>query len=428
MHLTAHSALAATAIAVLALLAIWSDGLLWAWSWRIAAAGLALGLLFEAAWLMRRPLRVALIGPPVLRLGRITECVWRIEVPRGGITQVDWAPQTPSGVAAWPATLRARVAAGAVAVDASQRIQARDLGALRWPAGVARLLGPLGLAWWARRMSLAIERAVGADLRGLARPNRGAPRVQPAAFRTGQAGAPVDLHPARPEDPVARIDWKIAARTGLYLTRRQADDALPDLMLLLDQGSSAHATAQLNLVSRIAHERAARSQCIGVCTFADRVMQLSLPQPGWAGLQALDTALRRSEPQPGASDLGSVAAALQGRLARGTQLVLFGTSLSAHSLPGLQQAAARLTLRNALWICSANSPPPADRDEDDPDLAAWLALAVAERADREAAIAAALRARGVSLVRGSAAALPAALARQLDQPRRTRSGWQSRSP
>src|SRR6185437_15237287 len=94
------------------------------------------------------------------------------------------------------------------------------LGPQPWPVVLARLLGPLGLAWWSRALHPSASLAVAPYTLDTMRRR---PRGNPAGARPRRViGAGSELHQLRGYvrgDPPARIDWKATVRAHEFVTR-----------------------------------------------------------------------------------------------------------------------------------------------------------------------------------------------------------------
>src|SRR5262249_13366049 len=88
------------------------------------------------------------------------------------------------------------------------------LGRQSWPAVPGRILGPLGIAWWAVDLHPSRDVTVAPDT---LRAGRVSPRGNAGGLRPRRTvGAGSELHQLRgyvPGDALARIDWKATART-----------------------------------------------------------------------------------------------------------------------------------------------------------------------------------------------------------------------
>ena len=108
---------------------------------------------------------------------------------------VEYAPVTPIGIESIGNNIRKIVTpAGAVVRDPFTLLAVR-MGPQPWPVVPARLLGPLGLAWWSRELRPSLQVAVAPDT--LIRV-RGRPRGNPAGARPRRViGAGSELHQLR---------------------------------------------------------------------------------------------------------------------------------------------------------------------------------------------------------------------------------------
>jgi uncharacterized protein (DUF58 family) len=307
MHLTGRALLLALVGVVTFIAAQWSSDPDIADLWRAVLLMLAGGLAFEAVAQGRVRVAARLVTSAAYSLGRESEAsiVVTHDSPRS--QRLRWMPIGPEaapavGVAEREMSVgRADAEIGSESapdgsVSGSWVVRAVRLGIHPWPKIPARLLGPLGLAWWDRPLDTgATARVVPELLRRsgarLATPAVGArPRPLQAVAREIHR-----WHDWQPGDPLSRIDWKVTARSGVLTTRELRDDQHLEMLMVIDAGCDSSAGdglldalgTRVNLAARLAESALARGDRVGLLVFADRVLRVVPPVGGAAALPRL---------------------------------------------------------------------------------------------------------------------------------------------
>jgi uncharacterized protein (DUF58 family) len=339
MHLTAR-ALALALVAVVTFIAAqWSNDPDIATLWRAVLMLLAVGLAFEAWAQARISIWLRFMLPAALHLGRETDIGFAVthDSPRtqrlrllpvapeaapcdaSGERELRLAPDTP-------AAADNAVSSGTLAVRPVR------LGVHLWPQIPARLLGPLGLAWWDRPLESGATVRIVPDLlrRSGARMTAPAHGARPRP-RQEVAREIHRWHDWQPGDPLSRIDWKVTARSGVLTTRELRDDQHLEMLLVVDAGCDSAAGdgaldalgIRVNLAARLAESALARGDRVGLLAFSDRVLRAAPPMGGAAALPRIRAQLAAlvSDPQPG--DAGVAARAALRALLRPAGVVLW---------------------------------------------------------------------------------------------------------
>lgn len=423
MHLTARSLLLALVGAVTFVAAQWSSDPDIADLWRAALLLLAGGLAFEAVVQGRVRLVARLIVPAAFHLGRETEVTMTVAHDSPRPQRLRWLPVSPDAVAGGDEAQReSTIGPAETPSDAASSlgepvgpwtVRPVRLGIHPWPAVPARLLGPLGLAWWDRPLDTATTARVVPDL--LRRSG-----VRLAAPATGARPRPLQevareihrWHDWQPGDPLSRIDWKVTARTGVITTRELRDDQHLEMLMVIDAGCESAAGdgvldalgVRVNLAARLMESALARGDRVGLLVFSDRVLRALPPAGGMAALPRLRALLATLTPdlQPGDPE---VAAQAVTRLLRRPQAAVlwFGEP----SVEGSRRLAARHSVvlvvpREPAVEALLDAPPVAPRRF-------WTALAAERHLAQRRAQADRWRQSGVAVVSETPARLEAAV-------------------
>jgi uncharacterized protein (DUF58 family) len=415
--------------AVLAVTGIWSQEHTLGVLWRIPLGLLLLGLALEGLYLRKVPLGVKLVTAERAFLGRPQAAAFEFARPPARALTVEYAPATPLGFEPLPEVRRVPTPAHGPLRDELVLMPVR-LGPQVWPALPARVLGPLRLAWWTRRLQPAEQLLVAPDtLR-----TRGRPRGLAGGSRPRRiAGAGAELHQLRayaPGDPLARIDWKATARSGALITREFSEDQHLDIVLGVDAGRFSRVRAgrldrfglYANLAARFAELATHNDDRVGLIVYADRVLAACPPARGLPAVRRVRRALEQLSVQNAESD--PTAAAIRIRsLLKHRGLVVLLTDLDDASVAEPLARAVRLLapphLALVAGVRSAEITALAQREArawNDP----WVALAATEHEERAAAQRALLRRLGAPVVAAAADALEAAVFAEYEALRRAR--------
>jgi uncharacterized protein (DUF58 family) len=277
MHLSQRAYVFLMLIAVLAVAGIWSTEPALADLWRIPAVLLLMGLAMEGLFIRRALVSAEIETASCAFLGREQDAAYAFHNGSSRAVRVEYAPMTPIGVEPLGnATREIVMPAGGVGRDPFTLLAIR-MGPQAWPALPARLLGPLGLAWWSRDFRPSLQIAVAPDTLVRA---RGRPRGNPAGARPRRViGAGSELHQLRGYvrgDSLARIDWKATARAGRLVTREFSEDQHLDVLVAIDAGRLSRVRAgrldrfgvYANVMARFAEIVVPNDDRIGMIVFA----------------------------------------------------------------------------------------------------------------------------------------------------------------
>lgn len=329
MNLTPLGIVALVASALLGVVGTWSDALgSFPW-WRIAVASLVVGLALE--FVMVRGLRVDARWRAAARLflGRVETLELELRGEARRRVSLLALPVLPLGLASAEASAPDRGSrddgAGSPHVlepielrlspDGSARapilVRPLRLGVHAWPKLPVRVRGPLGLAWWSRKLDPRTSSRVLPDTLGRRSVETGTAEAGGAPRPRVGSGREFDqLREYRPGDPRHAIDWKASARVSKLMTRVYSEDQHLEIMMLLDAGRTSRTEIDgmsqlghyVNLAARFAEYCASGDDRVGLVAFADRPLRVLPPGAGLPGVVRIRGALADIEPAAVESD------------------------------------------------------------------------------------------------------------------------------
>lgn len=332
MSLRRNALLALLLTGLLAILGEWNPALTRAWC--LPGALLLLGFGYEAAVLGRSRLQLALQAPERWPLGRECKVLYALRQDTRAHLSAEVLLSAPVEFAAEPRVIRLQLRQGADA-GAWLAATARRLGRFSWPAPALRLGGPLGLAWWSRRMPVGLAVTVVPDL--LERPGRTAGTGGSGLALSAGHGAGseiLELRDYRRGDPLRVIDWKASARRGRLVSRDMSEDQHLEVIVAVDCGRASGLGAgeidrlglHVNVAARLAQRAAALDDAIGALVFAAQPLAALAPARGTAAVIRIRKLLAECRVQAGESNPVLAAARIRS-LARRRSLVVFLTDL-----------------------------------------------------------------------------------------------------
>lgn len=318
MNLAGRSYVLAAAVLLLGIISQW-------WeaappdAWRVLAAALLLSLLLEGHLARRNAPRLERRVPSTARLGRPTSVSLVACNPTGHPVVLETEDVYPEGLLGPQGPIAWTAPAGASAVQRLMLTPQR-LGTLEWEVLYIRWLGPLGMAWWTRRLHIASRIQVIPDaLDDRERRSGSAASGDLSRSAVGTGRELLALRPYTWQDPLRAIDWKATARSRHTTIRVYAEEQHLELVLLIDAGrSSGLQTGSLsrlhhhvNVAARLAEKSVRSGDSVGLVVYADVPIEVAAPAKGSRGLASLRQALERVRSQPGESN--PLAAVLQMR-------------------------------------------------------------------------------------------------------------------
>jgi uncharacterized protein (DUF58 family) len=431
MHFSQRAYLLIMLTTVLAIAGIWSTDPGLTDLWRIPAALLLIGLALEALFIHRACVTAEVETAPRAFLGREQAAAYAFHNESSRPVAVEYAPVTPSGVEPIGNNTRKVLApAGAVKRDPFTLLAVR-MGPQQWPAVPARLLGPLGLAWWSRELHPSLQIAVAPDT--LARV-RGRPRGNPAGARPRRViGAGSELHQLREYvqgDSLARIDWKATARARRLVTREFSEDQHLDVLVAIDAGRLSKVRAgrldrfgvYANVVARFAEIVVPNDDRIGMMVFADRPLAVCAPDRGLPAVTRIRKTLAQLSVQSAESDPLAAAVRIRGMLQHRGLVVLLTDLDDASVADQLTRAVKLLAPPHLVVVAGIRSSEIADLSKREAHdwLDPWVALAAEEHESRAESQRALLRRLGAPVIAASEDLLEPKVLAQYELLRRSR--------
>jgi uncharacterized protein (DUF58 family) len=367
MHLRLNALVFAVLTVLIAILGAWSGESQLENLWLLPLALLLLGLAYEAWVLSRAQLSLHIASAEQGILGRTTTLQMQLRQALGRSTAVQLAPSAPNAV-----EIDTNIQTVTVPVDEAATVEIRTtprkLGLHAWPSMQARMAGPLGLAWWSRKLEPNYSMRVMPELLRDGARRIGSVSGGPRTRSILGAGAEVlQLRDYRAGDPQNLIDWKATARRGQLISRDFTEDQHLDIVIAIDIGSASALRAgeldrlghYINLAARFAEHAVAQDDRVGIVLFADQPIATLAPGRG------IGTVLRiRQMLGAAASKLAEsnpLNAALRIRsLVRHRSLVVMLTDVDDATVAGQLASAARLLLPKHLPLIAGLSSPEAE--------------------------------------------------------------------
>ena len=408
MNLRRNGLLLILAAALLGIAAQWAGNPALANLWALPVGLLLLGLAYERWLCERAALRLNIRSPAPWHLAQGAEVRWQLHHALSRTLSVMLSPCLPAAVAA-PTQVRTVQVPADAGASIDLPAVSRRLGEVRWPAQPARLAGPLGLAWWSRKLQCHDGSTIVPAMLSLQESAAGAILGGARVSHVMGPGTQVEqLRDYRPGDPQRVIDWRATARRRQLVSRDFAADQHLDVMVALDVGRSSRIQCgeldrlghYVNAAARLAQHVVAQDDRIGLVMFGDQPLAVLPPSRGHAGLMRMRELLSASQSQSTDSNVMHAASQLLKRV-RQRSLVVLMTDIEDASSAGSLVAALRLLqprhLPFVVALSQLNSGAIADqppRDWLDP----WLSLAAAHALTQRERSIRALRATGAQVV------------------------------
>jgi len=376
--------------------------------WCLPAAALLLGLAYEAAALHRVRVELRLATAERWRLGRPQRLDFVFRQDDREVLRVQAALSAPEEIGAAPRVETVKLLRG---LETSTTLEAvgRRLGTLAWPPPAVRIGGPLGLAWWPRRIETGRYVTVVPDL--LVRPAtaRGSRQTGGQRGRIGSAGTEIlQLREYRRGDPLRLIDWKASARRMRPISRDMTEDQHLEIIVAIDAGRASGLAAgevdrlslYVNVAARLAQRAAELDDAVGLLVFAARPLAALAAARGDAAVARLRKILSGCRAHAGESNPVLAAARIRTLCQRRSLVVLLTDLEDASATEQLVQAVRLLSPKHFVLIAgfeSARISALMSARAGEP-LGAYRALAAAEYCKTVAGNVRALRALGAAAV------------------------------
>lgn len=367
MHLRVNALVFAVLTALIAILGAWGGDAQLANVWLLPLALLLLGLAYEAWVVSRADVSLQINAAEQGILGRVMALQLQLHQQLGRSTAIQLAPVAPDAI-----EIDTHIRTVTVPVDnpatVELRTTPRKLGVHAWPSMPARIAGPLGLAWWSRRLETNYSMKVAPELL-----RDGARRISAVTggVRTRSilgAGAEVlQLRDYRAGDPQNLIDWKATARRGQLISRDFTEDQHLDIVIAVDIGRASALRAgdldrsghYINLAARFAEHAITQDDRIGLVLFADQPIATLAPGRGIGTVLRIRQMLGAATSKPAESNPLNAALRIRS-LVRHRSLVVMLTDIDDATVAGQLASAARLLLPKHLPLIAGLSSPEAE--------------------------------------------------------------------
>ncbi len=335
MHFAVRGYLFVALTALLGVAGTWSDEPAFASAWMFPAFLVLAGLAWEAADLRGTSVTVRMQLDSRLKLGAPARGAYAFVHNRRRELQLQYARVLP-------AALRQSIEVRNVVLPPDEELRdAADLmplrlGAARFGAVPARLLGRFQLAWWSRTLPQDQPFTVAPD----SLPRGGRPIAGESAGETPRRlpGTGVELLQLRDYvsgDVLSRIDWKATARRGVLIAREYSEAQHLEILLVIDAGRASRVRAgdldrlglYANVAARLAEHVVSIEDRVGLLVYAEKTLTACLPDRGVRAVTRLRRALETLESGRGESNPAAAAIQVR-RMLRQRGLVVWLTDLA----------------------------------------------------------------------------------------------------
>lgn len=319
--------------------------------WSLLAAGWLLLWTLDGVYAHRLSLTVRQDRTPAPRLGRRWQARIEVHAVHGKARAARIYLPTPSLFSGRDVRLEWEH------LDQPALVQAdwtpTQLGHWVWPSLQLRVLGPLGLGWWRRKLPAPGEaQAVRLDTGRVQSAEAGTARYGlEAAITAGPGAEPYGLRDYRAGDALRDIAWRASSRRDRWLTREYADEQQLQLMLVIDAGRAGRQQIgelmrlhhAVNAAARIAERAVALGDRVGLLVYDPQGLRMQqTPLAGLAALRRIQGSLTQLDSAATEADPIPAALALR-RLCRQRTLILWFTDIdSGASASPLQNAVSLL--------------------------------------------------------------------------------------
>jgi uncharacterized protein (DUF58 family) len=368
MSLRPNALLLAVLTTLIAIVGAWSGDASLAGAWRLTLGLLLLGLAYEGWMVMRAGVTLGMRADQRGVLGRNTALHLFLTHRLARDTAIELAPDAPAAIEAEQNVQLLTVPAG-TSTEAQLRVTPRRLGEFAWPDVRARIAGPLGLAWWSRRLVANFTFRVVPERLLENTSSTGVVSVGARSRSILGAGSEVlQLRDYRTGDPQHLIDWKATARSNRLVSRDFSEDQHLEIVIAIDAGRSSALRAgdldrlgqYANVAARFAEHAVAQDDRVGLVIFADRPLAALAPMRGIASVLRIREMLAAMKVAPAESNPLNAALRIRS-LVRHRSLIVMLTDLDDATVAGQLASAARLLLPKHLPLIAGLSSPQAEQ-------------------------------------------------------------------
>ncbi len=335
MHFALRGYLFIALIALLGVAGTWSEVPAFSGAWLLPAFLLLTGLAFEAWYLRGTQVSLRMRIDERLKLGRPAKGSFAFAHNRRRELVLQYARAMPAALKQSADVRRVALPPEEELLDPADILPLR-LGAGRFGAVPARLLGRFALAWWSRDLPQTASFTVAPDtVPGGARPVAGEAAGETPRRLPGVGVELLQLRDYVTGDALSRIDWKATARHGTLISREYSEAQHLEILLVVDAGRGSRVRAgaldrlglYANVAARLAEHAVSIEDRVGLLVYADRMVSACLPDRGVRAVARLRRSLETLESDRGESD--PIAAAIHARrLLRHRGLIVWLTDLA----------------------------------------------------------------------------------------------------
>jgi len=393
---------------LLGIAAQWADNPAMANVWAAPAAVLLLGLAYERWVCTRAAVSLSIRSPAPWHLAQGSEVRWQISHALSRTLTIMLAPHPPLGIDA-PTQIQTVQVPANEGVSIGLPAVPRRLGEISWAAQPVRIAGPLGLAWWSRRLASPQRSTVVPAMLSLKESSVGAASAGARISHAIGPGTQVEqLREYQSGDPLRVIDWRATARRRQLVSRDFAQDQHLDVVVALDVGRASRIQCgqldrlghYVNAAARLAQHVVAQEDRIGLVIFGDQPLGVLPPTRGHVGVMRVRELLSHVQSQNTDSNVIHAASVVLKRVHHRSLVVLMTDIEDAASQGQLAAALRLLQPRHLPFVVGLSQLNPgviadqAPQDRLDP----WVSLAAAHTLSQRERVIRALRSTGAQVM------------------------------
>lgn len=288
MHFALRGYLFIALTALLGVAGTWSAVPGFAGAWLLPAFLLLTGLAFEAWYLRGTRVTVRMRVDERLLLGRAARGAFGFVHNRRRDLVLQYVCALPPALRQTTEVRRVELPPDEELLDPTDLMPLR-LGAGRFGAVPARLLGRFALAWWTHDLPQDAPFSVAPDtVPGGARPVAGESAGETPRRLPGVGVELLQLRDYVSGDALSRIDWKATSRRGTLVSREYSEAQHLEILLVIDAGRGSRVRAgaldrlglYANVAARLAEHAVSIEDRVGLLVYADRTITACMPDRG----------------------------------------------------------------------------------------------------------------------------------------------------